>query len=225
MLKSILRKFFSPEIIFKLQCDFFRYFGKNKIKLGSKNTLSVKRSILKGITIICHGHNCSITIGDNNRLDNCKFEIFGNDNHVVIGECNAFKDTSFWLEDSGSSIQIGNRNKLCGYTHLGIAEGQQLVIGDDCMFSKNIYITTTDSHSILDNQTGIRINSAKSVYIRNHVWLGRDVTIGKGVEIFENVIIGGKSYVTKSIQSTNVIAAGIPARVVKENVAWKSERI
>ncbi len=83
----------------------------------------------------------------------------------------------------------------------------------------------TDSNSIFDNQTGIRINSAKSVYIRNHVWSGRDVTIGKGVEIFENVIIGGKSYVTKSIQSTNVIAAGIPARVVKENVAWKSERI
>lgn len=89
---------------------------------------------------------------------------------------------------------------------------------------KNIYITT-DSHSILDNQIGKRINPAKSVYIHNHVWLGRDVTIGRGVEIFENVIIGGKSYVTKSIQSTNVIAAGIPARVVKENVAWKSERI
>jgi len=225
MFKPLLRKFLSPNNIFHFQCWFYRYFGGNNIKIGGGNRLIISKSLLKGTTVLFHGQNCSITIGNANRLNNCKFEIFGNENHIVIGNNNSFKDTSFWLEDAGSIIRIGNRNKLCGYTHLGIAEGKELTIGNDCMFSKNIYITTTDSHSIIDNETGLRINLAKSVRIYNHVWLGRDVTIGKGVVISENVIVGGKSYVTKSIEKSNVIVAGIPARVVKDKVTWKSERI
>lgn len=63
------------------------------------------------------------------------------------------------------------------------------------------------------------------VHISNHVWIGRDVTIGKGVAIAEDVVIGGKSYVTKSITDSNVIVAGVPAKIIKRNIKWQSERI
>ena len=180
---------------------------------------------MKNTFIIFHGQNCSITIGNGNRLSNCKFEIFGDNNHVIIGDNNLFKESSFWLEDSGSRIKIGNNNKLCGYTHMGIAEGTMLIIENDCLFSKNLYITTTDSHSILNLQTSTRINMPNDVHISNHVWIGRDVTIGKGVAIAEDVVIGGKSYVTKSITDSNVIVAGVPAKIIKRNIKWQSERI
>ena len=92
------------------------------------------------------------------------------------------------------------------------------------MFSKGIKITTTDSHSIINLETGERTNLAKDVVIGNHVWLGQNVTINKGVEIGSNSIVAGHSVLTKSIPS-NCIAAGVPARVVKVKVDWLRKRI
>lgn len=40
----------------------------------------------------------------------------------------------------------------------------------------------------------------------------------------EDVVIGGKSYVTKSVTDSNVIIAGIPTKIIKRNIKWQSER-
>lgn len=61
------------------------------------------------------------------------------------------------------------------------------------------------------------------VKIGNNVWLGRDVTICKGVSIGDNCIIGTKSVVTKSIPS-NSIAVGIPAKVIGSYEDYMSKR-
>ena len=73
-------------------------------------------------------------------------------------------------------------------------------------------------------ETGERINYGKNIIIGNHVWLGRDVTILKGIEIKNNSIVGTKSLVTKNVEE-NAIYVGIPARKVKDNVDWKKQRI
>lgn len=92
------------------------------------------------------------------------------------------------------------------------------------MFSKGIYISTTDSHSIISTSTGLRINSAKNVNIKSHVWLGRNVTINKGVTVSENSVVAGHSVVTKSMPP-NCVAAGVPAKVVKTEIDWDRKRI
>jgi len=51
------------------------------------------------------------------------------------------------------------------------------------------------------------------------VWLADNVTILKGVEVAEGSIVGINSTLTKSI-SSNVIAVGNPAKVVKDGVNW-----
>ncbi|AGM26203.1 maltose O-acetyltransferase [Spiroplasma syrphidicola EA-1] len=56
---------------------------------------------------------------------------------------------------------------------------------------------------------------SKEIIIENNVWLGANVTVTPGVVIGENSIIGAGSVVTKNIPK-NVIAAGIPAKVIKE---------
>ena len=53
------------------------------------------------------------------------------------------------------------------------------------------------------------------VVIGNHVWIGMNSVIMKGVTIGDNVIIGANSVVTRDIPS-NTIAAGIPCKVIKE---------
>ena len=58
------------------------------------------------------------------------------------------------------------------------------------------------------------------VFIGNHVWIGTNVTILKGVTIGDGAIIAAGSVVTKSVPS-KCLAAGVPAKVIKENVEWK----
>lgn len=65
--------------------------------------------------------------------------------------------------------------------------------------------------------------SHSKVIIGDNVWLGRDVTICKGVTIGDNCIIGTKSVVTKSIPS-NSIAVGIPAKVIGSYEDYMNKR-
>ena len=58
------------------------------------------------------------------------------------------------------------------------------------------------------------------IKIGNHVWIGANVTILKGVSIGDGSIVAAGSVVTKSIPEA-CLAAGVPAKVIKENVQWK----
>jgi len=108
---------------------------------------------------------------------------------------------------------------------LAITENNsKLTIGEDCMFSKNIEVRTGDSHSIIDLETGQRINPAKDVHIGNHVWVGAHAKILKGVSIADHAIIATGAIVTNNIPA-NCIASGVPAKVIKENITWKRERV
>ena len=64
-----------------------------------------------------------------------------------------------------------------------------------------------------------RICKGKTIVVENHVWIGNDVVVLKGVNIGHDSVIGTKSVVSKDVPN-NVIAVRNPARVVKEGVNW-----
>ena len=65
-------------------------------------------------------------------------------------------------------------------------------------------------------------NFGKSMEIGRHVGVGKDKKIGKNVRIVDNSIIGWGSIVTRSVEESNVVIAGNPAKVVKRNINWDS---
>jgi acetyltransferase-like isoleucine patch superfamily enzyme len=93
------------------------------------------------------------------------------------------------------------------------------------MFSYEIVIRTTDAHSVLDLETRERINKAESISIGNHVWLGAEVMITKGVSLPDDCIVGARSICNRSVDEPHTVIAGIPAKVVKRGVTWDRERI
>lgn len=104
-------------------------------------------------------------------------------------------------------------------------EGTKITVGDECMFSHDVNVRTTDSHSIL-NKEGERINPSEDIVIGNHVWIGIRSTILKGSKLASNSIVAACSLVTSKTQSQeNTIVAGVPAKVVKNEINWKRERI
>ena len=99
-------------------------------------------------------------------------------------------------------------------------DNNRIVIGDNCMFSWGIQIISSDGHSIYDKVTKKLLNSSGSIKIGNHCWIGSDVKILKNVELADNIICGANSLVTKSCLIPNTVISGMPAKIIKENVAW-----
>lgn len=165
-----------------------------------------------------------IKFGMNSFFRNCVFYIYGDNNIVSIGQDSYAKNAEFYVEDSNNSIMIGNKTSLCGKVHLAAIEGTKIEIGDECLFSSEIVFRTGDSHSLL-NLNGDRINYSRDIVIGNKVWIGHRVLVNKGVSIPDNCMIGTGAVVTKKFEKQNVVIAGVPAKIVKEEVKWISKRI
>lgn len=130
----------------------------------------------------------------------------------------------FVVQNSDNAMYLGSGTRVIGTAHFALAEGTSLKIGSECLLGSGLIIRTTDSHSIIDNE-GKRLNLAEDIEVGNHVWTTHDVQINKGAKIGMNSVIGCGSVVNRGTYKDGAILAGVPARVVKENINWLDERV
>lgn len=200
-----------------------RFPFNNKLKLkGAK--YENKGKLLFGSKIINKGKGNLIIFEKGGRLKNTVITISGNDNTVIVGKNSSVNNGEFYIEDNGGRITIGEKTRMCGKIHLACIEGCSIEIGNDCLFSSDIVFRTGDSHSILD-MDGKRINPSADIKIDDHVWFGYRAMVTKGVHVASNNIIGTGALITKSFEDSNCTIAGVPAKVIKTDVNWCSERI
>ena len=197
------------------------FFNKKKIK--RKNTFYSKKALLLRSKIICTGKNNSIMLHEGVILYKTTIIISGDNNTVIIGKNSVIKYANLNIEDSENEIVLGEKVHMCGSINIACLEGSKVEIGDECLFSSEIEIRTSDSHSIFD-ESGNRINTPKNVKIGHHVWCGQRVFILKGSVVGNDSVIGAGSLVNKAYAINNCILAGSPAKVVKENIIWDKER-
>lgn len=168
--------------------------------------------------VIINGSNNKIVLGAGVKIKKLIIDINGDNNTILIGK-NCVLSCNISAKSHNNKIDIGKFTTIGGARIEG-EYGTVISIGEDCMFSRDIVIRSGDSHSIIDLITRKRINVAKDVVIGKHVWMGYGVNIGKGALIKQNTIVGMGSYVNKAFPKGNVILAGVPAKIVKENVIW-----
>jgi acetyltransferase-like isoleucine patch superfamily enzyme len=169
------------------------------------------------------GSNINIKCGQATKLVNCILYVQGNNIDIIIGKKCSLRNLEIWIEDDNGRFTIGDNTTIEG-GHIAVTEGGVVEIGDDCMFSSNIQIRNGDSHSIYDSVSKIRLNSAKSVKIGNHVWLGANSTVLKGVTIADNSIIATGAIVNSACLEENSIYGGIPAKKVRSDIYWDRQR-
>lgn len=168
---------------------------------GDHNIIEIQKSVLNNVTIYIRGNNNRISIDDNCIINN----------------------SVLWVENDKNQIEIA-RNTTVEGAHLGVAENEKkIILNENCMLSSGIYITTTDSHSILD-ENGQRINYGGNVVVEKNVWIGRNVTILKNVNIGEYAIVGANALVVKDLEN-NSLYVGVPAKKVRSNISWIREKI
>lgn len=193
-----------------------RWQGKLNARIGL--------AYLKGCRITgCTGN--TLIVEDYARLINCRFHFEGTGNTVRIGKRCYCNQADFWIEDSGNTVSLGEHTYLAGEIQLAAMEGTAISIGRDCLFSSPVKIRTGDSHSLLQKSTGQRINPSQSVTIGNHVWVGTDTTILKGVSVADGCVVGAGSLLCKTYENPNCVLAGVPAKEVRQDVDWTIERI
>lgn len=154
-------------------------------------------------------------------MNNCVISVIGNNCNVYIeGGGTNIHYCNIEVRGFGSEVII-KKGFTSESVSLKACEGKKITIGQDCMFSAGIYISTTDFHSIFNTETNERLNPAKDVLIGKHVWLAHGVSVLKGSAIADHIIVGKSSTVTGKLIQTNSIYAGIPAKMVKTGVDWK----
>lgn len=108
--------------------------------------------------------------------------------------------------DKGASIVIGK--KVCLNEGVAIRAQGKVSIGDYTLLGPMVRIMDSDGHGI-DGAD----NKIAPVTIGNHVWIGANALILKGVHIGDYSIIGAGSIVTKDIPAHS-IAVGVPAKII-----------
>lgn len=201
-------------ILFKL-----RVFGSNKLNIkigvllwhskitvrGENNNILIAKTVnLKKTNIIIRGSNNKITISHRVKIyDSCEMLIEGNNCEIYIGE----------------QTTLGSASIFCGESNTAIR------IGDNCMLSRNIFINTSDFHSIIDLKCNKRINIPQNITIKSHVWIGFNARINKGASIAEHSVVATGAIVSGKTYPSNVILAGIPAKIIKEEITWSREKL
>jgi len=168
------------------------------------------------------GKRGNVFIKKNTFLRGMRINFKGKNNEVVIG---GRKPSAIYCADRSCMVHIREDSQISGKTELAVMEGTKIEVGSDCLFSANITLRAGDSHSIVDSETGVRLNPSRDIIIGNHVWVGNTVIITKGTIIGDNSVVATGSVVTGKKYPANSAIGGNPAKVIKESISWCHQKI
>jgi acetyltransferase-like isoleucine patch superfamily enzyme len=107
---------------------------------------------------------------------------------------------------NGMSLFLGGRDKA-------------ILIGDDCMASRDVTLRTDDQHAVVALADSRWRNPPADVVLEPHVWLGDRATVGKGVVVGLGSIVGAQALVLESCERFSLLG-GVPARTLARDVTW-----
>lgn len=121
--------------------------------------------------------------------------------------------------NEGATLKMGS-----GYMNYDCAIDvfSSITIGHNVVISERVSIRDSDNHSIKSDGLGVTPNTSPDtlpVIIEDHVWIGMNAVILKGVTIGEGAIIAAGSVVNKDVPAHSLVG-GVPAKLIKTGVSW-----
>lgn len=146
-----------------------------------------------------------------NSKEECYLKILSGGCFEVNGNCRFAANNTIEINHN-AKLTVGKIEANYGTV---IVCGNQISIGDDVGFGRNVTIYDNNFHS-----TGLNKKiKLKPLIIEDHVWLCTGVTIAKGVKIGYGAVCSINSTVTRNVKSKNMVS-GNPAKVIMTNVEW-----
>jgi len=114
--------------------------------------------------------------------------------------------------DYGYQTHIGARTFLnVGVVALDVA---RITVGDDVQIGPLVQLLTP-THPVDPELRRAKWEAAEPIAIGDNVWLGGGVIVCPGVTIGADTVVGAGAVVVRDLPA-GVVAAGVPARVIRE---------
>lgn len=92
----------------------------------------------------------------------------------------------------------------------------EITIGPGCAISWGVRILDTDVHQLVRDGAA---SPHAPVHIGKDCWIGAGALILKGTKLGDGSVVAAGAVVASEVPSKSLVA-GIPARVIRENIAW-----
>ncbi len=157
-----------------------------------------------GLPIIQKHRHSTMTFGDGLQLRSAVRSNPLGPNHPVF--------LTTW--QMGAILEIGYNFGMTGGT---LCAAEKISIGHNVAIGANSTIADTDFHPLAFRQRDLTPENGQTapIIIEDNVFIGMNCLILKGVTLGQGCVIGAGSVVTKSVPP-NVIAAGNPAKIIKD---------
>lgn len=186
--------------------------------LSVQNTITGKELKKKGETVYTDAWGNRVEFSSDVE-DAVAISFLGGNNLVQLGRGVSVRKLNIQC-GKNSMCSIGDGTEI-EEAEIIITDGK-IEIGQDCLLSTSVILRNHDKHHIFDKATGKRINYAGNMKIGNHVWICHGAVLLGSAAIGDNSIVGTMA-VTSSSFPKEVIIAGNPAKVIREQVCWSKD--
>ena len=177
----------------------------------------------ENIKYLFRGNNSSIFIYKNPNYKNLTFNLSSNSFVFIAHSKGNIFNFKIETDDQVNTSVLIHESFSCIGIYIKLESETSVTIHKNCLFSTGITFRTGDSHTIIDLK-GEKLNSPKSIFVGEHVWMGNGVSVLKGASIGSNSVIGTHAVVPGKTYESNVALAGNPAKIVKQNINWSIKR-
>ena len=136
------------------------------------------------------------------------------DNVIILNNARMETVNGYWGDRKyDGKLVIGDGTSIEQSCHI-IAAGE-LMIGKNCVFSANVYVSDCNHKYGLDKPIMQQELEVKETIIGDNVFIGIGARIMPGVHIGDHAVVGANAVVTKDVEERKIVA-GVPARVIGE---------
>lgn len=168
-----------------------------------------------------NGRDNRFYLGEEDRLRGVM--LIGGSNNVLINEGRPSTPRAVILNVRFNGAQnlvfVGRGTTSNGATLVASGPRTFIRIGRDCMFSNGIWVRASDMHAVVDLKDRSIVNPPEDVTLGDHVWIGQEALVLKGLHVGSGSVIAARALVNASCPGYSLVA-GVPARVIREGIAW-----
>ena len=208
------------KLIFKGRVNPFKIIYYNKfckwIESDSRLPITLHRNSIFEI-----GENVKLTIGNNLDFGRRNYPGTKKETRLQLRSGGEFIVDSHYTIYAGANITVCPNSKLilhAGFMNenVQITCGGLIEIGEGTSIARDVVIWNNDAHEIVETKS----SKVAPIIIGKHVWICQGAKILKGVTVGDGAVIAAGAIVTKDVPA-NTLVAGIPAKVIKNNIHWR----
>ena len=207
----------------RFRAHLYRRLHRTRIhRAGTAHRIELNDALLHRCNIELSGPGHTLIVEPGARLWDVTIRLIGANHTVVIGAHARLRGGHFLVEDRSGRLEIGANTTMFAPMTV-CSEGGAIHVGRYCLIAYGLDLRNSDGHSVLDAATRQRVNPPADTRIDDHVWLGNNCQVLKGVTIGAHSIAAARSVITKNVPP-HTLVGGIPAKVIRENVDWDPRR-